>query len=1475
MDESESYENNDFMPYPGIEDLKYYEDIYSKKEFNDSRVTKDYYKKDIKDICGGDKSLQPHQEFVRNYISMYTPYNGVLLFHGVGTGKTCAAISIAEGLKQNLLRDGKKVYIITPVDKTFKNEIYNFTKEAEEKTDGVEPGTYQCTGDAYFIPYEEGKSNEQRKHMIEKNAHGKNSIYQFFGLGTSFANEIAKWKYNGIDPYERMSNSLIIIDEVHNIVGDTTIKNTTFKGYDEIYVAGNPKPIVVKAGPAAIKILNEQLVNNKDSIIQVTIVTDKETFDIDILLDDRIDTVKKRIKYAKKYNDDNIGLYSSQAELYEDYNFVRDYIPKLEKDNYTINMTISKLLYTIYDLAKKTEGLKIVLLTATPMKDDPPELARLLNILRINDGKAPIEINKFYNEDTKTFDKKNEAYLCEMARGYVSYLRGHYPINFPMAYESDPEIPNKILYRPRKPFDMLGTPIPENEQINPPESMIKLVKCVMNEKIQYELFRRLVNNKPAKITKSGKAQSQGFKKLATQEVELGNICFPSYEKIADPTKLRDAFNLMFKKTEKTKKITKKSEETEKTVSATDQYKYVYSNPNAINFLMEEYISPWAIKYKKILENMRLSDGKGISYIYCNYKEYGAFPMAFVLELNGYVRYTPEDRKKDETVRRKKEKMILRNNGKYDDTTYKAFLDPNSYYIPDKDRKYTCCRCVRDFKEHDQKTYECPINAKPDWCQERCTFKQATYMLVYPEVSNARREDELKIVTSDENKHGELIKVIIGSKASGEGISFFNVRQVHVLDPWDNYTRLYQAIGRAVRHCSHMGLPPEDRNVYVYKYCTTAPEGKEAVKKFGKETQYETADEMKYRRTMKKDLVIKKIERVLKEIAIDCSLFKPLNIWPQYDETSKTGYKGEKDYSRLCDYQKCEYNCKWDCKDEDYMFDSNKKYPINTDTYNLYFSEIKIDIAVRIIQNLFRENWSLTSDKIIKLVKNKNPSLDTGIISMALQKLLGNPPSILPKEILDVYHRPGYLIYKNKYYIWQPKLIRDEQAPIYYRKTHLKLKPHEISLKPMLAKETVIIRPKPVIDEKKLSNAIEEDLINYGNTPDTNKKEHIYTRIDFDYKMDRYAAEEIEFMYEYVKTNDIYENDDIKDGFIGMFEDYLNHRDMLLYDMKNNIVGHFIYRCREYVNNKFNDSNGKQIKDHLENMKERNKNKIDQILVSKKTKNKVEEEEKEEEKVVDAAFYGFFTADQQFKIADVGIQKKEVKRGGNASEKTLQTGQACSSRQIPQLAEYLNILAKIPKVQKSYYIELINKNYVYKAHMCDLIEKILRYLDHTRYEIVKHIYKPINNNLRRWMVYPYEHNYIDAGETEHKISYVYRPEKPKDFITGCYNPDKIDLSDIKTKQDKRQISNKHNEMVNEYVKCTIGIYTNAVKKYHKDYASVASIPPINITRTEHILKQVMEGTKKTTKTYMDVNPIGSAFKILEESTVAKKIKKTFK
>ena len=73
-----------------------------------------------------------------------------------------------------------------------------------------------------------------------------------------------------------------------------------------------------------------------------------------------------------------------------------------------------------------------------------------------------------------------------------------------------------------------------------------------------------------------------------------------------------------------------------------------------------------------------------------------------------------------------------------------------------------------------------------------------------------------------NKDGSKIKIILGSPAIKEGITLLRVRQVHVVEPYWNTSRLEQVIGRAIRFCSHKDIEKKKRIVKVYIYLATAP-----------------------------------------------------------------------------------------------------------------------------------------------------------------------------------------------------------------------------------------------------------------------------------------------------------------------------------------------------------------------------------------------------------------------------------------------------------------------------------------------------------------------------------------------------------------------------------------------------------------------------------------------------------------------------
>jgi len=135
------------------------------------------------------------------------------------------------------------------------------------------------------------------------------------------------------------------------------------------------------------------------------------------------------------------------------------------------------------------------------------------------------------------------------------------------------------------------------------------------------------------------------------------------------------------------------------------------------------------------------------------------------------------------------------------------------------------------------------------------------------------KEEIKaIYNMKDNLSGKRLKIILGSPSIKEGISLTAVRQVHVLEPYWNRSRLDQVIGRASRFCSHKDLPEEKRIVRVFIYVSVAP-------KYGKKKNVsETIDQFIEQLAIDKHKVIKTFEKAIKEVAIDCNLNKNANVY---------------------------------------------------------------------------------------------------------------------------------------------------------------------------------------------------------------------------------------------------------------------------------------------------------------------------------------------------------------------------------------------------------------------------------------------------------------------------------------------------------------------------------------------------------------------------------------------------------------------
>jgi superfamily II DNA or RNA helicase len=119
-----------------------------------------------------------------------------------------------------------------------------------------------------------------------------------------------------------------------------------------------------------------------------------------------------------------------------------------------------------------------------------------------------------------------------------------------------------------------------------------------------------------------------------------------------------------------------------------------------------------------------------------------------------------------------------------------------------------------------------------------------------------------------------IDVILITQAGAEGISLKGVRQVHILEPYWNYIRIMQVIGRAVRAKSHIHLDKDYRNVEVFLYLIKFNENqkKEMEWDSGKLSESGlTSDETIYKIAQRKNNLLGLLLQMMKESAMDCKI----------------------------------------------------------------------------------------------------------------------------------------------------------------------------------------------------------------------------------------------------------------------------------------------------------------------------------------------------------------------------------------------------------------------------------------------------------------------------------------------------------------------------------------------------------------------------------------------------------------------------
>ncbi len=216
-------------------------------------------------------------------------------------------------------------------------------------------------------------------------------------------------------------------------------------------------------------------------------------------------------------------------------------------------------------------------------------------------------------------------------------------------------------------------------------------------------------------------------------------------------------------------------------------------------------------------------------------------------------------------------------------------------------------------------------------------------------SGVQRNKLLELFNLKENRDGSIIKALIGTSTLGVGVNLLNVQEEQVISPYWNNSTTEQAIGRGFRSNSLSFLPKKDKIIQVAQLAINSD----------KLAPEENIDAHLYIMSEKKDINIKKNERMLQRAAFDCAL--------NYDRNVR---ETDQDYSRACEYQKCNYVC--------YQTTPNKSSPkymynvpiqdIIEDTYLLYYKDVEMLEIVGKIQQLMRKFTLINIDNIYKELK---------------------------------------------------------------------------------------------------------------------------------------------------------------------------------------------------------------------------------------------------------------------------------------------------------------------------------------------------------------------------------------------------------------------------------------------------------------------------------------------------------------------------
>lgn len=971
-------EEDDYL-YPSLNDPNFIVKIAEKKEFSDTKYDGKIY--DIKEqaeiLANAEFELSPHQAFVRNFLSFQTPYNSLLLYHGLGTGKTCTAIGVCEEQRDYLKQMGitKRIIVVASPNVQDNFRLQLFDERKLKLVDGLW-NIRGCTGNKFLKEINPMNMKGLTKEKVVSQVKNIiNSSYLFLGY-IEFANYIEKTKEvkgaykDEADKQLKMKrnlkyefdNRLIVIDEIHNIriAEENKNKKVALQLLDLVKSAINMRLLLLSATPMynsykeIVWLLNLMNLNDRRATVEIKDVFDKDG----------------NFKKGPNGEEEGKELLIRKASGY--VSFVRGENPytfpfRVYPSTFSPESTLEEVAYPKFQMNGKKinpeDTINVLKSTLYLTKIGKYQsLGYQFAIDSLKKRKISTTTKTGLVREMPNFENM-EAFGYTLLQIPLETLNIVYPIEgLEYAVEQIKTTSNDLSFESEE---------KEKEKVEP--------KLPVYQGKQLELSLEPEEQLPKKIKLTRKASSEksvtyyrGGDSSDDDSDEKDKV----YINANDLTGKKGLDRVMDFIDSKTPPE-KGSFEYKKWIKDSDLRVF---SPNRIG----DYSS----KIKSICQNIVSDDGtvsEGIILIYSQYIDGGLIPVALALEEMGFSRFG--------------------------DGAKSLFKTPPVDPVDARTMK--------------------PRSNKKD------SFMPAKYIMITGDSRLSPNNDfEVKAVTNDDNKDGNKIKVILISLAGSEGVDFKCLRQVHIIDPWYNMNRIEQIVGRGVRNSSHKNLDFEKRNVELFIYGTILENNEEesADLYVYRLAEYKAIQMGRVSRLLKEtsvDCLINHDQTNFTQENIKAKTTKKVKQILSNGTVIEDFKVGDVPYSAACDYmESCEYKCMPDKP----LLDENAR----EDTYNETFIMMNSEKIFQKIRKLFSDKidgkFFYKKKDLINRINTPKPYPVVQIYAALTQMIEdANEP------IMDKYGRTGHLINIGEYYLFQPSELNNNGVSIFDRSVPLDYK----------------------------------------------------------------------------------------------------------------------------------------------------------------------------------------------------------------------------------------------------------------------------------------------------------------------------------------------------------------------------------------------------------------------------------------------------